>query len=65
MKLLTLKRKLIVWYYKDKEPYRSKREMRKFRRYIPLGMIAIGNNVEAMTKSFYNMTKSLRNLGNI
>jgi hypothetical protein len=61
-----MKRKIIVWYYKDKEPYRSRRMQRKIAKWLnsfSCGLVKVANNLEPMIKSFDDIRKAVGNFG--
>ena len=61
-----LRRRLIVWYYKNKEPYKSRRlerKLNKFLRNFRYGLMAIGNNIEPMIKAFNDAKVAIGNVG--
>lgn len=56
--LLHLKRKLIVWYYLGKEPYRTTRRNRWWKKNAPIGgMVGIKNNIEPMIEAMKKATQ--------
>lgn len=60
--LRTLKRKIIVWIYKDIEPYKTRRTQRKINKWMKkfqFGIMAIGNNIEPMIKAFSEAGKAI------
>lgn len=62
MKLLTIKRKIIVWYYKDKEPYRTHRLNRKMRIMEHKITAAMGRSIDSMmefSKAIANTAKAI------